>query len=245
MPMPQLTQDQIDNTRDEIVRAGLDIYRREGLEAVTMRSIAARLSTSSMHAYRYFRNKDDLICAMQAACFGELENAINRAVSEEMDPQGKLVALAVSYIAHARRRVTDYELMFMVKNASGNDSGDLKKIRSRIFGTSVSLVAEHLDRIGSSEDARTLLHLSWAGFHGLMMLEIGGHLDQGRSLSELVGPLLRSSLGIQVPVRSHASPGAGRSDLSPGPVGQERRLNRAARLNSGDQGDPGKDRRKP
>lgn len=47
-------------TRDQLQAAALDIVDEEGLAALSMRSLAARLGTGPMTIYNYVRDRDDL-----------------------------------------------------------------------------------------------------------------------------------------------------------------------------------------
>ncbi|GHE12774.1 TetR/AcrR family transcriptional regulator C-terminal domain-containing protein [Streptomyces alanosinicus] len=58
-------------TRERIVRAATDLADVEGLGAVSMRSVAARLGVAAMSPYRYVNSKDDLVLLMADAAFGE------------------------------------------------------------------------------------------------------------------------------------------------------------------------------
>ncbi|MFJ9419265.1 TetR/AcrR family transcriptional regulator C-terminal domain-containing protein [Streptomyces sp. NPDC101227] len=58
-------------TLDRIVRAAIDIADAEGLSALSMRGIAARLGVAAMSPYRYVPSKDDLVLLMADAAFGE------------------------------------------------------------------------------------------------------------------------------------------------------------------------------
>jgi DNA-binding transcriptional regulator YhcF (GntR family) len=58
-------------TRDRIVRTAIDIADAEGLAAVSMRGVAARLGVAAMAPYRYVTGKDDLVMLMADAAFGE------------------------------------------------------------------------------------------------------------------------------------------------------------------------------
>ncbi|MFE7749540.1 GntR family transcriptional regulator [Streptomyces sp. NPDC057428] len=60
-------------TLDRIVRTAIDIdiADAEGLTALSMRGIAARLGVAPMSAYRHVTGKDDLILLMADAAFGE------------------------------------------------------------------------------------------------------------------------------------------------------------------------------
>lgn len=56
---------------DRIVRTAVDIADAEGLSALSMRGIAARLGVAPMSPYRYVTGKDDLILLMADSAFGE------------------------------------------------------------------------------------------------------------------------------------------------------------------------------
>ncbi|MFF4950408.1 TetR/AcrR family transcriptional regulator C-terminal domain-containing protein [Streptomyces chattanoogensis] len=58
-------------TRERIVRAAMEIADAEGLAALTMRGVAARLGVAAMSPYRYVTGKDDLVLLMADAAFGE------------------------------------------------------------------------------------------------------------------------------------------------------------------------------
>ncbi|WP_328765528.1 TetR/AcrR family transcriptional regulator C-terminal domain-containing protein [Streptomyces sp. NBC_00272] len=60
-----------DLTLDRIVRAAIDIADAEGLTALSMRGVAARLGVAAMSPYRYVPSKEDLVLLMADAAFGE------------------------------------------------------------------------------------------------------------------------------------------------------------------------------
>ncbi|MEU7040978.1 TetR/AcrR family transcriptional regulator C-terminal domain-containing protein [Streptomyces varsoviensis] len=59
-------------SRERIVRAAMEIADAEGLAALTMRGVAARLGTAAMSPYRYVNGRDDLVLLMADAAHGEL-----------------------------------------------------------------------------------------------------------------------------------------------------------------------------
>ncbi|MFF1648555.1 TetR/AcrR family transcriptional regulator C-terminal domain-containing protein [Streptomyces sp. NPDC058240] len=58
-------------TLDRIVRTGMDIADAEGLPALSMRGVAARLGVAAMSPYRYVTGKNDLVLLMADTAFGE------------------------------------------------------------------------------------------------------------------------------------------------------------------------------
>lgn len=58
-------------THDQLVRAAVEIADADGVEAVSMRKLAARLGAGTMSLYRYVASKDDLLDLMVDAVIGE------------------------------------------------------------------------------------------------------------------------------------------------------------------------------
>ncbi|GAA3884875.1 GntR family transcriptional regulator [Saccharothrix violaceirubra] len=61
-----------DLTRTRVVRAAVEIADAEGLAALSMRGIAARLGVAPMSIYRHVAGKDDLVLLMADAVLSEL-----------------------------------------------------------------------------------------------------------------------------------------------------------------------------
>ncbi|MEV4411891.1 TetR/AcrR family transcriptional regulator [Catellatospora sp. NPDC049609] len=60
-----------DTSRDQVVRHALALADTEGLDAVSMRRLAAEHGLPTMALYRYVRGKDDLVRLMVDAAFAE------------------------------------------------------------------------------------------------------------------------------------------------------------------------------
>ncbi|MFI9329445.1 TetR/AcrR family transcriptional regulator C-terminal domain-containing protein [Kitasatospora sp. NPDC052868] len=58
-------------SRERIIRASLELADAEGLAALSMRAVAARLGVSPMSPYRYVTGKEDLVLLTADAAFGE------------------------------------------------------------------------------------------------------------------------------------------------------------------------------
>lgn len=58
-------------TRERVVQAGIAMADAEGLAALSMRGVAARLGVAPMSLYRHVTGKDELVLLMADAVFGE------------------------------------------------------------------------------------------------------------------------------------------------------------------------------
>lgn len=83
-------------TPDDVVRAAMEIADKDGLGAVTMQAVSARLGLTTMAIYRYFPNKETLIDAIVDAGMG--------LPPQPAAPRGDWRAEVVQW-AHAKRRM--------------------------------------------------------------------------------------------------------------------------------------------
>jgi AcrR family transcriptional regulator len=86
-----------DERREAIVVAALDVARRKGLGATTVRDVAAEMETSSGLIHHYFESMDDVLAAaFDRAASEDLARTIE-AMSAVADPLRKLVAFFDNY----------------------------------------------------------------------------------------------------------------------------------------------------
>ncbi|MDF2711407.1 MAG: putative transcriptional regulator [Nonomuraea muscovyensis] len=71
-PQRPAGQPDAEMSRDRVVRAAIELADAEGLDALSMRGVAARLGVATMTTYRYVASKDELVLLMADAAFGEL-----------------------------------------------------------------------------------------------------------------------------------------------------------------------------
>jgi AcrR family transcriptional regulator len=72
-PMRQPQSQRPSLTREQIVRAAIELADAEGLEALTMRRLATKLGAGAMSLYWHIPNKEDLLDLMLDAALGEME----------------------------------------------------------------------------------------------------------------------------------------------------------------------------
>ena len=100
-----------DRTRSEIVAAAWELARRDGVAALSLRELAAKVGMRAPSLYTYFPSKNDLYDAMFAQGMQEFADELN-AVPIGPDPRENFRNIARK---HARVSVADparYELLF-------------------------------------------------------------------------------------------------------------------------------------
>ncbi|MGW7386849.1 TetR/AcrR family transcriptional regulator [Streptomyces sp. NPDC054794] len=71
-PEPPTRPAPVPLSREQIVRAAIELADREGLEAVSLRRVAAVLDVGPMRLYRYLSTKEELLDLMVDAVYGEI-----------------------------------------------------------------------------------------------------------------------------------------------------------------------------
>ena len=95
-----------DETRTRILAAALELFRRDGFEAATMRDIAAGAGVATGAAYYYFASKDAIVLAFYDHAGKEMQPLLDEALLETKDLKARLAGILrvkLQYFAPSRR----------------------------------------------------------------------------------------------------------------------------------------------
>jgi AcrR family transcriptional regulator len=93
-------------SRERIVATALDLIDDEGLDALTMRKLAARLKVSGQALYWHFQNKDDICRAVVEL----VRSDVHIEVDESLPPPDRVRALMAGLRAHYATHPSAIEL---------------------------------------------------------------------------------------------------------------------------------------
>ncbi len=156
-------------TREEIIRAALDITRESGPEALTARSLAARLDCSAKPIFGLFRSMDEVQQEVLKAGYQFYGEAIARAMESGEYPPYK--ASGMAYIDFARREKHLFRLLFM-RNRSQEEV-------TRQLGDDAEPLLDLIQRAaGISRESARMFHLEmWIYVHGIASMAATSFLD--------------------------------------------------------------------
>ena len=169
--------------RDQILAAAFARFQRNGLEAVSMRTIAADVGMSPMGLYRHYADRDALVEAMVHECLAAFARALRRApVRGGASP--RLRHLMRAYLDFALTERAMYDLLFRATRPSTDPFLDEYKAgRSESFEMLRSAVSDVLSEggggTGNAVDAAISI---WAQAHGLVSLFLAGRFGGGEPL---------------------------------------------------------------
>ena len=166
-----------DKTSDRITRIALDILKKEGPSAVSMRRIARAVGITPMAIYHHFHNRDALLNSITDSEFTKLLGHI-QAHPLRGGTQTRLIAVMEGYVdyAFAAPRVFDY-VFSRARPAARQFPRDFRARRSPTLNPVADMVAAAMQRGDlKKDDVWEIAFALWAHVHGYVMLYRGGRI---------------------------------------------------------------------
>jgi len=189
MPRAPLSAGEIAAFRARAVEVAMRLFAEHGYEGVTLRTLAAELGVSPMTPYRYFADKDDIVASVRALAYERLADASEAAVEGVHDPLGRLLALARGIVRFALDQPHAYRHLFELTQPDAPPVGSAVPA-GRAWTALHGTVRGAVDAGVLAGDPDTVAHLLWASLHGLVALHLAHKLVIGRTLDDLLDPML-------------------------------------------------------
>ena len=161
--------------RQAILAAAQRLFNEQGFEKVSMRNIAEAIEYSPATIYLYFKDKNELLFALQNQAFGQLSHSFESVFTVE-HPAERLEAIGHKYLQFAFEHPELFELMFVM-------NGPMEAVEARGEATPwasgraafdrVVQVMQHGIDVGvftRTRDAETAALMVWSQVHGLATL---------------------------------------------------------------------------
>ena len=147
-----------------LLDAAIQLIGEVGHNGFTLREVARRAGVSHNAPYRHFADRDELLAAVAAQGFRELNEAMLASGAAEPAPLGRLKQAGVAYVEFALRRPEHFTVMFDASIAKSESD-------AQAFDTLLSLIKECQDSasLPAGEPLRLAL-LAWSMVHGVAKL---------------------------------------------------------------------------
>lgn len=164
--------------REDIVRAGLAIVRRDGTASLNARQIATDLHCSTQPIFSNFATMEELRQAVLTAADELYQTYLQTDMASGQYPPYK--ASGMAYIRFAREETALFRLLFMRDRRGETIEEDRESIRP--------LLTLLVNNVGMTEDEAYRFHLEmWIYVHGIATMIATGYLDwQEDMVSELL-----------------------------------------------------------
>lgn len=184
------------NLREALLAAGVEILARDGIEALSLRSLARATGVTQAAPYSHFRDKDDLLAAIAETGFQRLAVNMAESAASVRTPQEKIEQLMIAYIRFAQENKPLFGIMF------GRELADMKKYPTLAMtaGKSYALISAALSRRqNTAEDTAFLTVAVWSLCHGLTTLIIDEKLKPEQFGVDGMTGFVRRTVGVLQP----------------------------------------------
>jgi AcrR family transcriptional regulator len=174
--------------KQALLHAARKILQNNGLDALSLRSIAAEIGVSQMAPYSHFKSKNELLQMVAASGFDDLAECMMLVKKENQTAQGRNLATlyGAEYIKFAIENPALYTVMMsqvntigdILKNKIPNQENplSLEKIRISTNKPFKLLHAAFLHSRAGKKLALARALGAWSTVHGMATLIIDGHL---------------------------------------------------------------------
>lgn len=191
--MPKiLTPKDVLQFRQRLCDLALKAFAEQGVEGMSLRALAAAAGCSRTTPYRYFKNKEDILAAVRQAQFQRMADDAEEVARTERDPGERLVALARAYLSFALATPDAYRVMYSVAQQDEQRYPELVRQINRAQRPMMTAVDEAIESGSIKGDPTNIVHVLWAGLHGIISLHLSDKLHMGRNIEELAEVMIRS-----------------------------------------------------
>jgi len=200
VPRVALSEVEVEQFRVRLAEVAMRLFAEHGYEGVTLRALAAELDVSPMTPYRYFADKDDIIEAVRDLAYERFADAAEASVSGVAEPRERLLAHARGLVGFALAEPNAYRHLFEMNQPNATPQIGSVHPGGRAAAVLHQTVSDAVDAGVLAGDVDTVGHLLWASLHGLIALHLAHKLVIGRTIEDLLEPMLEGLL------RAHAPP---------------------------------------
>lgn len=141
--------------RQDLLDAAMALFTEGGVEAVSVRSIAARVGVSPMTPYRYFPSRAEFLRGLWVDVLGAVDTHLREAVSTEVEPRARHRRLVEAYIGYWEAHPPEFELVFRTQGLSPGPEADREALPMeyhRLLGVSRAITVELAQAIGAGPE---------------------------------------------------------------------------------------------
>jgi AcrR family transcriptional regulator len=199
------------NLRRALLDEALATIRAEGVEAVTLRAIGAKVGVSRTALYRHFADKRALLAAVATEGFRALRERLAAAWEAGGRGDAALTAMGVAYVRFALDEPSHYRVMFGGFVDLPERDPELTAEAHGAFEVLVNALAalQHEGIVRAGDDPVLMARYVWALVHGMAMLGIDLQLpepDTVETLMRYAFDRLRTGISAHPRARAEARP---------------------------------------
>ncbi len=182
-----------ENLRPKLIEAGIQIVNESGVEQLSLRKIAAECGVSHGAPYRHFKDKEELLFAMQQHVEEIFAAILQKAVDENKQAARPMIAFGQAYVLFFLEQPAYFRFFLQQKSITVHLDDDAEKIQSnyRPFMIFKEQALLHLAASNAPKEYYGVaITAMWATVHGLTgMLTMPG-VEYSGDVKQLVEKVL-------------------------------------------------------
>jgi AcrR family transcriptional regulator len=180
-----------------LVETAVETIGTDGVRALTLRSVGARVGVSRTALYRHFDDKAALLARVAEEGFRRLHAALTASLAASaasgVEP---LPPMAEAYVWFARANPSHYQTMFGGFLSDWSRYPDLIRHADAAFAVLVDTIRDQ-QRLGTLDDRDPveLAEIAWSMSHGIATLGMARHLERTPTSVEALAAIASRYLG--------------------------------------------------
>ena len=165
--------------RKELIEKGIELINDKGKEAISLRKVAEKCGVSNAAPYSHFRNKEQLIEAMQVYVFNLLGNELEKIRRNYENSPEILLKLGKGYILFFCNYPQYHSFIFSRKNVKIDLSLDnIQNLDNKAINILKETAVEFFEKLNfSKEIIQNKIIAMWALVEGLATLVTMSDMD--------------------------------------------------------------------
>jgi AcrR family transcriptional regulator len=157
--------------RARVLAVALEHLARDGMQKLSLRSIAAELDVAPNALYRYFADRAQLEAALDAAITTQVYETL-RAAAGRKAPESAIRAMAAAYLDFAH----EHRFLYQAWVKPCSPIAESVSAHDALW----SFVAEQVARVSDDKRAPEAATALWAFLHGFVELEAAGVFQESK-----------------------------------------------------------------
>lgn len=193
------------DVRERLIDGGIRLLERDGLQALSVRNLAAEVGTSTMAVYTHFGGMTGVIDAVASEAFSRFTQVLTEAVQTD-DSVADFFVMGAAYRAFAMANPQRYQLIFGAASPA-SVAGYRTDLTSTGGATDRAEWASSFDALRNvvrrmiasgrirDDGELNIAGRLWSLSHGEVMLELAGFFGhEGHGLTHILEPLAVDTL---------------------------------------------------
>lgn len=187
MARPKATPEQRAEVRRSIQRAAADLYREEGLAAISARAVAKKAGVSVGTIYSYFGDLAGLGQSLWEGRVARQEQVFRDVAAKHADPLARIEALLASYLLFGIEQHEIYRSVLLFVRPDSMGVPDKQHFSEFAFPTLLAQALKGGQAAGQiiAGDPADLAQVLWSGVHGAIALPINLSRVDLKSVEEM------------------------------------------------------------